>query len=317
MLLTQAMRFAPLLVLTIGCTGEPVTGGDPLPPPPPGQGVQFSYQFEIAPNSEAWRCNVVDLPTDEFLSVNHVESIQNDAMHHMDLTAIALAAPDLAVGEYDCNEVYARYPALMDDGIIVYASQRAEQEITLPPGIVAELLPRLRVMHEIHFVNSTDQPVTAFSKINAYRYDPDLVENNIYGGAVRDRMIDIPAGAREHVEWTRCAMNADVDVIFLSSHTHALAERTVIRRYDGQSTTAGDILYTNTDWHAPELADYSAAPLHVAKGTGFEFECHYNNPTGAAVHWGFSAAEEMCQIALVYTPGNAQHRCEIVDSGVR
>jgi len=32
------------------------------------------------------------------------------------------------------------------------------------------------------------------------------------------------------------------------------------------------------------------------------------------VHWGFAASDEMCQIALVYTPGQATRKCEVVDS---
>lgn len=315
--MTRPPALLALLALA-ACGGDPaIDPNDPLPPPRPGEGVQLAYQIEVAPGTEAWKCNVTDLPTDKWLSVNHVESVQNDSMHHMDLMAVAIAAPELEPGEYDCDDVYARYPRLMDDGIMIYAAQQARQEIVLPPGTVAELLPRLRVMHEIHFVNPTDDPAVAFSKVNAYAYDDALVEQTIWGGAVRDLDIAIPPGVTSHVEWTRCVMNKDVDVLFLSSHTHELATKTVIRRYDGVAATAGEIMYENTDWHAPPLKDFTATPLRVPAGTGFEFECHYANATGKEVNWGFSAAEEMCQIALVFTPGEATRTCEIVASGVR
>jgi hypothetical protein len=211
--------------------------------------------------------------------------------------------------------VYAQYPALMDQGILIYASQQAQQEINLPPGTAAELLPKMRVMHEIHYVNATEEQVDVYSKINAYRYDPEKVQQTIWGGAVRDLDINVPAGATNHIEWTRCVMNADVDVLFLSSHTHRLAERTVIRPFDGNA--AGEVMYSNTDWHAPPLQDMTKTPIHVPAGSGFEFECHYKNSGPTDVHWGFSAAEEMCQIALVYTPGETTRKCEIVASGVR
>lgn len=301
------------LGLTAACSSS--TDDDILPPPAEGEGIQLSYSVVADPGTEVWKCNVTDLPSTTYLDVNHVESVQNDFMHHMDLMAVALAAPQLQPGEYDCADVYAQYPALMDEGILIYASQQAEQQITLPPGTAAELLPRLRVMHEIHYVNSGEEPVTAFSKINAYKYDPEQVQQTIWGGAVRDTDITIPAGATDHVEWTRCTMNADVDVLFLSSHTHRLAERTEIRRFDGTAT--GDIMYSNTDWHAPPLQDLTASPIHVAKGEGFEFECHYKNAGTTDVHWGFTADDEMCQIALVYTPGETTRTCEVVDSGVR
>jgi hypothetical protein len=304
-----------LALLAVGCGTDSSPGGDEiLPAPAEGEGIQVAYSAVAAPGEEIWKCNVTDLPSAKYLEVNRVESVQNDGVHHMDLMAIALAAPNLEPGEYDCAALYEQYPSLMDQGILIYASQQANQEINLPAGVTAELLPKLRVMHEIHFVNPTDEPITAYSKINAYAYDGEVVQT-IWGGAVRDTTIAIPANATNHVEWSRCVMNKDVDVLFLSSHTHALADKTEIRRFDGH--TAGELLYTNTDWHAPPLKDLTAAPLHVAAGTGFEFACHYTNRAPAAVNWGFKASDEMCQIALVYTPGETTRQCEIVDSGVR
>ena len=301
------------LALVTGCASS-ASDDDPLPPPSAKAGIQVAYDIMVQPGTEAWKCNVLDLPSDKWMSVNHVESVQNDAMHHMDLIAIALAAPDLPPGEYDCPDVYARYPRLMDDGVIIYASQQAGQQITLPEGTVAQLLPKMRVMHEIHFVNPTDAPVRAYSKINAYKYPDDKVSQTIWGGAVRDQDISLAAGAKQ-IEWTRCVMNADVDVLFLSTHTHALAERAEIRMFDGHTT--GDLIYTNTDWHAPPLHDYTAAPLHIPAGQGFEFACNYNNRTDHDVHWGFEAKDEMCQIAIVFTPGETSRKCEIVEQGIR
>jgi hypothetical protein len=318
MLLAGTMRRL-VVVLCVAACGDSSTAdpNDPLPPPAEGVGIQFAYEVDVQPGQEVWKCNVSELPSKRFYPVNHAESVQNDAMHHMDLIATAFGAPELEPGEYDCRDIYDQFPGLMDNGVIVYASQQAEQQIVLPPGTVADLLPRMRLMHEIHFVNPTDAPVTAFSKINAYEYK-DKVEQTIWGGAVRDRDINVPGNTEgTHIEYTRCTMNQDVDVLFLSTHTHALAEKTVIRRYDGTSLVAGEVLYENTDWHAPRLHDFTATPLHIPAGSGFEFECHYVNHSGEPVHWGFTAAEEMCQIALVYTPGEATRQCEVVESGVR
>lgn len=312
---TLAMKHAVWMTcILIGC-GSTSDDNDLLPPPAKGEGIQLSYSAVAQPGEEIWKCNVSDLPTDKYLDVNRVESVQNDSVHHMDLMAIALAAPNLAPGEYDCAPLYAQYPSLMDQAVTLYASQQATQQVQLPEGTVAELLPKLRVMHEVHYLNTSEEPVTVYSKINAYAYPQDKATQNIWGGAVRDLDITVPAGATDHVEWTRCVMNGDVDVLFLTSHTHKLADRTVIRPFDGHTTR--EPIYMNTDWHAPPLHDMTSAPLHVAAGTGFEFECHYSNPGSADVHWGFTAADEMCQMALVYTPGDTTRKCEITESGVR
>jgi hypothetical protein len=318
MLVAPLRGFVFVCLVACGAESPGIDPDDPLPPPPEGVGIQFAYEVDVGPGEEVWKCNVSELPSKKFFPVNHAESVQNDSMHHMDLIATAFGAPELEPGEYDCKDIYDQYPGLMDSGVIVYASQQAEQQILLPPGTVADLLPRMRLMHEIHFVNPTDQAVKAFSKINAYEYK-DKVEQTIWGGAVRDLDINVPAntGTGTHIEYTRCKMNMDVDVLFMSTHTHALAEKTVIRAFDGASLVAGEMLYENTDWHAPKLHDFTATPLHIPAGSGFEFECHYVNHSGSEVHWGFTAAEEMCQIALVYTPGEATRQCEVVESGVR
>lgn len=310
------MRCFVLVVLSACGSSGRFDPNDPLPPPADGEGLQIAMEVLVPSGEEVWKCNVFDLPTKKFFPINRAESVQNDGMHHMDLIATAFGAPEIEPGEYECSDVYAQFPGLMDNGVIVYASQQAEQEILLPEGTVADLLPRMRLMHEIHFVNPTDAPVVAFSKINAYEYKAKVLET-IWGGAVRDLDINVPGNTQSHVEWTRCVWNEDVDVLFLSTHTHALANQTVIRRFEGATALAGEVIYTNTDWHAPRLADYTTAPLHMAAGSGFEFECHYENHSGAEVHWGFTAAEEMCQIAIVYTPGEATRHCDIVESGVR
>ncbi len=298
------------LVLTLSCAGD---GGpdpdDPLPPPPEGDGFQISMTATVPAGTEVWICQISELPNDEFMSINRVESVQTAGVHHMDVMALTFADVDLAPGVYDCNDVYAEFPSLMDDGMILYAAQHAEQEILLPEGTVASLPGHLLVMQELHYVNASPSDVEAFSKINVYRYEGD-VEETIWGGAVRDTDLTIPPG--DHVEWTRCVMNQDVDILFLSSHTHQLAREVQISRFDGEAV--GELLYTNDDWQTPQLMSFGTEPLHVAAGTGFEFRCDYRNDTGETVHWGFAAADEMCQIAYVFTPGEASRKCEVVAS---
>jgi hypothetical protein len=137
------------------------------------------------------------------------------------------------------------------------------------------------------------------------------VKANIWGGAVRDRNINIPPRSK-HEEWTRCAMTDDVDLLFLASHTHATGRRVTIARFDG--TTTGEIMYENTEWQNPQLKDFSAAPVHIKKGEGFEFHCYFDNPGDDEIHWGFRAADEMCQIAIVHTPGTQSIECKPVAS---
>lgn len=298
---------AMFLLAACGGGDDGVDPDDPLPPPPDGEGFQIAMEVEVPAGTEIWMCQVSELPTSEFTPVNFVESVQTAGIHHMDVMALAFANVDLAPGMYDCNDIYADHPELMEDGLIIYAAQQAEQQIKLPEGTIADLPGGLKVMQEIHYVNATTSDVTAFSKINVHRYDGD-VEQQIWGSAVRDVELEVPPG--ESAEWTRCVMSDDVDVLFLTSHTHQLGKKVEIRAFDG--ATVGELLYENDDWHSPELLSFGEQPLHVPAGSGFEFTCHFDNPTTETVRWGFAAADEMCQIAVVFTPGEASRTCDVV-----
>ncbi|HUQ05545.1 MAG TPA: hypothetical protein VM261_23745, partial [Kofleriaceae bacterium] len=281
-----------LVSLVLSACAEPADSGDPLPPPAEGTGFQISMDVTVPPGEELWLCNVSRLPTQEYTAVNHVKSLQSVGMHHMDIMALVFAGVDIPEGTHECEGLYAQYPQLMEDGLILYAAQQPDQEITLPPGTVASLPGNLLVMQEIHFVNPSPDPIEAFSKINIYEYT-EPVTDEIWGKAVRDTTMDIPPG--ESVQWTRCVMNEDIDLLFLSSHTHQLGKKVEVRTFDGE--TPGELIYENRDWVTPALKDWGQTPLHVPAGQGFEFQCHYRNPGTETVHWGFAAADEMCQIA--------------------
>jgi hypothetical protein len=286
---------------------------NPLTPPDPEKGVQFAMDLTAPANTEVWKCLVGYIPGVQPgvpLDFNLVESKQSANIHHMDLSVLTLAEDDIPPGTYDCDKLYAERPSLMEE-IIIYASQHAEQKLQLPAGTDAEVPSGVKTMLEVHYVNTTDEEQSVFTRINAYWIDPQLVQKQIWGKAIRDVNIDVPAGGTTD-EWTRCVMTDDIDLLVLSTHTHALGMTTEVFRYDG--VAVAEKLYTNTDWHAPQLMDLTAQPLHVKKGEGFEFHCHYQNPTDHVVNWGFKSTDEMCQMALVYTPGNPSIDCTQVAS---
>ena len=300
------------------CDGADTTGAgggggavDPLPPPKEGEGVQIAMEASVPSGTEVWKCVVTQLPFTSFTAVNHVESVQSEGMHHMDIMTLAFVNDVIEEGEYDCQDLYDTYDSLMEDGVILYAAQQPRQEIVMPEGVVANLPGNMKVMQEIHYVNASTEDKDVFSKVNVYVYPEEKVQHQIWGGAVRDSNINIPANA-EHVEWSRCVMNEDVNLIFLASHTHALGKKVTVNLFDG--TTTGEEIYVNTDWETPLLKPFTAEPLFVPKGTGFEMACHFKNNTPDDVHWGFKAADEMCQIGIVYYPGGLSSECTIVEA---
>jgi hypothetical protein len=316
----QQAALALILGVSVGvagsCGGEDESTTDEAPkvilePPAEGEGFQISMEMTVPAGTEAWRCKIGRLPAgDSIFRINRAESRQTDNIHHMDVMALALTPIDLPDGEYDCAQIYEDNPVLMEEGIFLYASQIGEQVIQLPEGVVAPVPSEMAYMQEIHFVNSSNEDVDIYSYLNAYTIPAEEMKASIWGGVVRDAHINIPA-ASEHREWSRCVMNEDVDVIFLSSHTHQLGREVRVRRFDGEA--AGEEIYVNNDWHAPQLKDYSP-PLKLKKGEGLEFECLFDNSTMDEVKWGFASTDEMCQIGIVHTPGSTTAKCEVVET---
>ncbi len=149
-----------------------------------------------------------------------------------------------------------------------------------------------------------------YSIVNAYTIPDEQVTAGIYGGSIRDEHIQIPAQS-VHSEWNRCVMTEDVEVLFLAGHTHGLGVEFSIAPFDGQRV--GESFYKNLDWHVPAITQYDP-PIQLKKGTGFEWKCTWNNPAPDPVHYGLRAVDEMCNLAMVYTPFSLTAKCQVVAS---
>jgi hypothetical protein len=180
----------------------------------------------------------------------------------------------------------------------------------LPEGVAATLPAGIQILHEVHYVNTTSEEVPIYSYINGLTIPESEVVDGIWGGSVRDEHIEIPPQA-EHTEWSRCVMNEDVEVQFLASHTHEKGVEFTIAPFDG--TTTGEVFYRNDDWHDPMIEQYMPA-ITVPAGQGFEWACTWRNDTDEAVNYGFNATDEMCNMAIVFTPFSVTAACEVVET---
>jgi hypothetical protein len=209
------------LLLAAGCPAAGPSADvvdDTLEPPLEGQGFQLSIDITAPPGEEVWKCVVYPMPHEEISAVNSVEYIQSPGMHHMTLSTLGFNSADrIAHGEYDCETLYGE-SSLMQDQVMFFGAQGQDRDtMNLPENTAANFPLNMDVIHEVHFVNVSDEPVQIFSRVNAYTIPQDTVDEQIWGGQVRDETISIPAGGTA-TEWTRCEMNMDVEVLFLASH---------------------------------------------------------------------------------------------------
>jgi hypothetical protein len=302
-----ALTIAGIGIGFAGCGGTPAAtpSNALLPAPPAGTGLQMTMEMDAPASAETWKCLVTNMPNEDLANINRVEHSQTPGLHHMDLTA--LLSVNLEPGTYDCGPLYAAHPELMEQTTL-YGSQTATAQLDLGPGVVAKVPSGLPVLFELHYLNATKQPVHVVSTLNAYTIDAHAVTASISGAAIRDRHMLIPP-AVDHTEWTRCVMDHDVDLLVVSSHTHALAREFEILDFDG--TTTGARVYVNDEWATPKLQQFQPA-RRIPAGSGFEFRCHYFNDGDHPVEWGFKATDEMCNMVLVWTPAEAGAACKVV-----
>lgn len=306
-----------LIVLTFSCKDQSTdsavpAAGPTLVPPDPDDGFQFAFSTTVEPYSEAWVCGVYPAPYEALSPVNWVEYEVTPGLHHTTIATPSLFGSVLEAGSYDCKELIDVTMGEDSDYIMAFGLGAGEPtgEIRLPDGVAANLPAGIDIIHEIHFVNPTDQPIEAYSYINAYTLPFDEVEEGIWGGQIRDETISIPPQS-EATEWSRCIMNEDVDIHFLASHTHELGTNFTIRTFDGKDV--GDVIFSNDDWHDPKITQYDP-PLVVPAGTGLEWSCDFYNPTDAEVTYGDGASFEMCNMTLVHTPQSLTAWCDVVET---
>ncbi len=279
-----------------------------LEPPAEGEGFQLAMDYTVPPYTEAWKCLVYRLDTDTVANVNRIDYQQNYGMHHITISTSGFVGGQLDTGLFDCEPLFID---LMDETMMIFGSQGYEEgTIQLPEGVAASVPAGIDIIHEIHYVNTTDKPVDLYSRLNAYTIPSEEMTDGVWGGNVRDENINIPANS-EHTEWTRCVMNKDVDVIFLGSHMHKLGTLFNVRLFDG--TESGEVFYTNDDWHNPNIVQYET-PIHIPEGTGFEYSCTWNNPSDIPIEYGLTADDEMCNFTYVHTPYDINALCEVVET---
>ena len=312
-----------VLFLALGCSAktdsdasvEEDGGPAMLEPPAEGEGFQLAMSGVAPPFSEVWLCEVYKIPVDDMAHVKWVKYNQNEGTHHMTLSTLGMGPSGLEYGSHDCNDLYGD-TSLMQDQIMFFGAQgEASGEMHLPDGVVASLPATIDVIHEVHYVNPTDEEVEIYSQVNGYTVPADDSNESIWGGQTRDENIFIPAAEGDapavHTEWSRCVFNEDVEVHFLAAHQHELGTFFEVSLFDGAEV--GEVFYTNDDWHNPNITQFDP-PLVIPQGQGFEWACTWTNPEEREVVYGLDSTDEMCNLAMVHTPFSMTAECVVVET---
>jgi len=181
-----------------------------------------------------------------------------------------------------------------------YGAQTRDSVVNYPPGIAAEIPDGQSLRVQAHYLNTSDQDITAVVKVTFHLAEPGTVTDHAGMVFMNNPAIYVsPGGAPQDVT-ASCTVPRNVHLIFANSHMHKHGvEFTAIDQQTGTQ------LYHTTAWDDPPL-DALSPPIDLAANTKIQWTCSFLNNTGSTLTFGESAqTNEMCIFTGQYYPAPA------------
>lgn len=329
-----------LLTLALGCAGapepSPEAAGDSaaaddgvvdltISLAPPASGLQLvTDPIEVPPYTEVDICSVVRVESDQVLQwADRMETLVSPGSHHMNVfmgqfsfldpflgDGAAEAALGVPIGQYDCSDL-----SVMGSAFPIFPSQRENQQITFPDGVAAPVLAPALLLFSHHYVNAGPDTLRINAALNIETVPEAEVEQMaaLVFDAIGD--LEIPPG-EERVVTRTCAVERDVEVALVSTHTHEWATCTTLHDYDGEAVEEAPF-FVNQAWETPPILHFEAGTFPLSAGQGVHYACHYANTTDRTLVADGTSQGEMCVFAAVMYPGpfTPAEVGEIVETG--
>jgi len=248
-------------------------------------------------------CRSWTLENDEQLYVNAVELQQSEASHHSNWTFVPEDEYDGPDGIWPCAERdYSQLSATLVGGVLYAQSTQATHEVQkFPDGVVVRLPERVRIISDIHTLNTTAETVVGNMSISLYTIAKSDVTVELTPFHVTYDELAIPP--QSDARFTgECELDsnyqaitgkpAELELYYLLPHTHALGTRMFVEVMGGPAdgTSLIDVVGFNGEARGKQFDP----PIDVSGMTGLRFGCEFHNPRDETVHWGFDD-QEMCE----------------------
>ncbi len=266
-----------------------------LEKPATGEGYQLKVdKFDIAPNFERELFVRREIGNTSDIYVNRIKLKSRQNSHHMviydfrnkNLLPNLNEVRDLRNADNSLN-LFTAFS--MSNHIFLAGGTDAQQEYRFPEGMALYLPANSSVDLNPHYFNKTNEIRFGENYVNLYTVDKTKVKNVVNMLDLANQNIPIAAGQRitHSKSWT---FNEARNIVMLTSHTHRLGEKFVIKIKGGPRD--GQVIYETTDWEHPLVKNFDT-PLLLAKGEGLTSEITYFNNTKKAVNFGLTSDDEM------------------------
>ena len=279
-----------------GTGGAGGAGGAPVEPETFSASIRVP---RVAAGEEGTVCVQVRLDNPAPVRVVRLHNVLSPASHHFIVSKVT----DPAGAEESLAPCVAFRGAIR--GAPLTITQKADDDIVLPPGVSYDL-GASQVMHlELHYLNTGEEPVDIVATTELYvaPTNTELQEATVLLIGTSDIAIGPRTSASTGPKFTALPEGMDgVHFFAITGHTHRFGTNVEVSSAasDGQAET---LLYAPQPfiWDAPEMTHLDPA-VEVPAGDGFSFECEWENPSDDTIGFGESALAEMCFFWAYYYP---------------
>lgn len=271
---------------------------EPLEPPAPGTGIQLILgPFKVAPNFEREFFVYKSIGNTTDIYVNRVEIKMRQNSHHFllydfesDMPSSARPALDVVRDIRNTNGSLNYLNMLpMAYHVYVAGAQTPLSDFNFPPGVALRLPANMALDFNSHYVNKSPVEITGEVNVNLYATPMANVQKVALPLNLGNINFSLPAKQRTVITQSYL-VNKKTYIVSLTSHTHQLGEKFLIKIKNGPRD--GEIVYTSTDWHHPEVINF-VNPLVLQAGEGLTSEITYNNTKDKVVGFGLTSEDEM------------------------
>ena len=197
----------------------------------------------------------------------------------------------------------------------VYASQTQHGELVMPSddgnGKPLGMLvpPNQPAYFQMHYLNASDNPITAHVDLNAYAYPANTQYTPTAAFVTYNGNISIPPHATNYVQSQTCTVPSGVKFWTVSTHSHKQSIATDLK--DGTAT--GTVVFSSTDWEHPGAKTWATTPFYTFASGKMTYECTYNNTgdnqNNTVVDGPSAATNEMCMGTGYMFPATSAKFC--------
>jgi hypothetical protein len=305
-----------IISLIAGCgSSDEEGGGDVAAPPDAGYGQSYTVEWgpiTVDPLQEDTRCVVKRVGNEAPIKVGKFINQLGSASHHLIVYRVA-----------DTTEQPEPFPCepfvdVLDPtkGGPLAITQKAEETISLPPGVAYSLAADQMVRIEMHFINTGEEAVevsasTTFVEIPEadFQHEADFL-------FVGNLDVEVPPRRPVTLGPRFLPLPAElsgINIFAITGHEHHWGTGVEVALGAGEEGPHQTVYAPDPfRWNEPETV-YHDPPLAMPESGGFMFSCEYYNNSTETVGFGESANDEMCFFWAYYYPSVGPKVCAHTD----